>query len=85
MSFSPKAHYNLKEITPERIVLEDVGPWDRYMTITNAAESVVEELQQNYGIDNRRVYYYDSESELTELLVKDGKFTGFAPIEVQHE
>lgn len=73
------AHWNLLSISPERIVLEDVGPWDRYMTITNAAESVVEEVNQRYGIGKRRLFYYDSSDELTELLVKDGKFAGFAP------
>ena len=25
----------------------------------------------------RRLFYYDSEDELTELLIKDGNFTGF--------
>jgi hypothetical protein len=74
-----KANYLVKKISSEIIVLRDDGPWDRYMTITNAAESVVEEINQHYGIGNRRLFYYDSEGELTELLVKDGRFVGFAP------
>ncbi len=74
-----KAHYQTLENTKEHIILQDVGPWDRYMTITNAAESVVEEVEQKYGIGTRKLLYYDSEDVLTEILVKDGRFAGFAP------
>jgi hypothetical protein len=78
---SNKAHYQIYEANDDRIVIEDIGPWDRYMTVTNAAESVIEELGKQYGgIGKRRVFYYDSEGEMTELLVKDGKFMGFAPV-----
>ena len=72
-----QANYLVKEKTDQRIVLQDIGPWDRYMTITNAAESVLASLG-NTG--NRRVFYYDSDGELTELLVKNGHFAGFAPV-----
>lgn len=77
---SREANYQVVESTDERIVLRDVGPWDRYMTITNAAESVVAGLGD---IGNRRVFYYDSEGELTELVVKNGQFAGFAPGRIQ--
>jgi hypothetical protein len=36
---------------------------------------VVEDLASM--LNGRRLFYYDSEGELTELLVKDGKFAGF--------
>lgn len=72
-----KANYIILDITPELIVLEDIGPWDRYMTITNAAEAVIAELAQVIG--NRKVFYYDSDNEFTEILVKEGQFAGFAP------
>lgn len=74
-----KASYLVTEYADERIVLKDVGPWDQYMTITNAAEEVIAEVQRQYGIGNRRVFYYDSEGELAEMLVKEGRFAGFAP------
>lgn len=62
------------------LVIRDIGPWDRYMTITNDAEHVVEELVSKGVLPaGRRLLYYDSEGELDELLVKDGKFAGFAP------
>ncbi len=74
-----KANFRVREDVFDHIVLEDIGPWDKYMTITNAAENVIEEVERRWGIRNRRVFYYDSEGVLTELLVKDGKFAGFAP------
>ena len=75
-----KANYIVRERTEERIVLEDIGPWDRYMTITNAAETVIAEIERDYGIGTRKVLYYDSDGELTELLVENGRFAGFAPV-----
>lgn len=73
-----QANYEIVEDVPSRIVLRDLGPWDKYMTITNAAESVIEELARRPGgIGNRRVFYYDSAGELDELLVKDEAFAGF--------
>ena len=71
--------YDIIQATETCIVLKDLGPWDRYMTITNAAEHVIEDMQRIFIIGNRRIFYYDSEDELTELLVKDGRFAGLAP------
>lgn len=74
------ANYIVQQASETRIVLKDIGPWDRYMTVTNAAEAVVAELDRNYGIGDRRVFYFDSEGELTELLVMGGRFAGFRPV-----
>ncbi len=73
------ANYVIRENTKERIVLEDIGPWDKFMTITNAAEETIEEVERKYSLSGRRLFYYDSEGELTELLIKDGYFADFAP------
>jgi hypothetical protein len=75
-----RANYQVLDITPEAVLLRDIGPWNKFMTVTNAAEDVVEELAES-GIltPNQRLLYYDSENELTELKHKDGKFAGFAP------
>ena len=70
------ANYHIESETDRYIILRDDGPWDRFMTITNAAEDVIVELK--YMLSGRRVFYYDSEGELTELVVKDGRFAGFA-------
>ena len=62
------------------LVIRDVGPWDKHPTITNDAEKVVEDLVAKGKLpEGRRLFYYDSEYELGEILVKDGKFAGFAP------
>jgi len=71
------ANFRIVSKAEDRIILEDVGPWDEYLTITNDAENVVNLLLP--GLKGRRLLYYDSEGELTELLIHDGKFRGFSP------
>ena len=64
----------------EPLIIRDVGPWDRFMTVTNNAEAVVEELRADGMLpDGRRLLYFDSEGKLDEILIRDGKFAGFAP------
>lgn len=61
------------------LVIRDVGPWDKFMSVTNGAEEVVEELYASGHLyDGRRLLYYDSENQLDEIRHKNGKFTGFA-------
>jgi hypothetical protein len=64
--------------TSSYVLVKDLGPWDEYPTITNAAEEVVEAMVDN-GLGDRRLFYIDSEGEQDELKVKDDKFAGFAP------
>jgi len=59
------ANYRVVEDTPKKLVLEDIGPWDEHFTITNDAENVVNELRGR--LNGRRLFYYDSEGELTEI------------------
>lgn len=62
------------------LVIKDVGPWDRHPTITNDAEHVVQVLLASFTLQpGQRLLYYDSEGQLAELLIKDGRFAGFAP------
>ncbi len=72
-----KANYAIVELTDEFVLLRDIGPHDKYMTITNAAEEVVAEIASLLG--NRRLEYIDSEGERDQIIVKDGKFAGFRP------
>ena len=77
------ARYEIvKEKSIEPILyIRDLGPWDKYPTVTNAAEGVVKALvTQGLLPEGRRLWYYDSENELDEILIKDGKFAGFKPI-----
>ena len=71
------ANYSIVADNDKELVIMDVGPWDQFTTITNSAEAVVEELAGRLG--DRKLYYYDSENNLDELLVKDERFAGFAP------
>ena len=72
--------YDIIQATETCIVLKDLGPWDRYMTITNAAEHVIEDMQRIFIIGNRRLFYFDSEGELTELCHEGERFIRFAPV-----
>lgn len=61
--------------------IRDVGPWDRHLTVTNDAEKVVETLiLQGLLPAGRRLFYYDSDGVLEEILVKNGRFIGFTPV-----
>jgi hypothetical protein len=73
---SRHAQWETVAITPEKILLRDLGPHDQFLTITNDAEHVVETLAPTIG--NRRLLYYDSDNALTEIVIRDGQFSGFA-------
>lgn len=70
------ANYEIVERDAEKVVLRDLGPWSQHPTITNDAEQVVEETHQVTG--NRRLLYYDSDGELTELVHDGPRFVRFA-------
>ncbi len=62
------------------LVIKDVGPWDKYPSVTNDAENVVFELVRRGLLpEGRLLFYYDSDGRLDEILVKNGQFVGFAP------
>jgi len=72
------ATYEVVEVN-ERLnflVIRDVGFWDRQFTITNDAEGVVERIDTLARLPRgRRLFYYDSEGELDEILLT------FEPVE----
>ena len=69
-----------KECDENTLIIRDLGPWDTYWTITNAAEDVVRGLAEHGNLgDDRRLFYYDSDGQLSELKHKNGRFVGFAP------
>lgn len=66
------------------LVIRDVGPWDQYPSVTNGAEEVVQDLNSRGLLaPGRRLFYYDSEGALDELVFEfvDDKaaFRGFRP------
>jgi hypothetical protein len=76
--FGTHANFSIVEDTPQRLVLRDNGPWDQHPTITNDAEFVVESVAEQLG--DRRLLYFDSEGDFAILIVKNGRFAGFAPV-----
>ena len=71
-----KANYEVVRANLAEVVIRDLGPWDQFQTVTNAAEETVQELAGR--LDGRRLFYYDSNGQLDELKVKNGEFAGFA-------
>lgn len=66
---------------PGPLIIKDIGPWDKFSTITNDVEGVVARLiGGNILKEHQKLFYYDSEGYLDEILVKDGKFIGFCVI-----
>jgi hypothetical protein len=64
----------------EALVIVDLGPWDKFPTVTNDAENVVAELVARGRLPaDRRLFCFDSENNLDELLIKNGNFAGFKP------
>lgn len=72
--------YKIVQNTPgSTLIIRDVGHND-HRSVTNDAEKVVADLVASGDLPpGRRLFYYDSEGQLDELLVRDGKFAGFRP------
>lgn len=79
LGINMKANYQFVGMGADgSVTILDIGPWDKYSTVTNAAESVVKEILGKYP-QTKRIFYYDSDGQKDELKIKDGKFDGFAP------
>ena len=76
---SPRADFSiLKNVPGEPLVILDRNLGN--MSVTNDAENVVESLAREGMLPaGRRLFYYDSEGRLDEILVRDKAFAGFAP------
>jgi hypothetical protein len=71
----PLARFRVEATYYDRVVIRDLGPWDKHPTITNDAAAVVRAM---YGVvRHRRLFYYDSEGNMDELLHTNGRFDGF--------
>jgi len=75
------AKYDIESVTPDAVRIRDVGNHDKHLTVTNDAEWVVEQLVKAGYLEGRqRLLYWDSEGDMSELLVKGGKFAGYASL-----
>lgn len=70
------ARFRVETFEPDRIVIRDLGPWDKHLTVTNDAENVIRRLSP---APRQRVFYYDSLGQLDELVHANGAFVRFAP------
>ena len=68
------------ESNDEWLTIRDVGPWNKFPTITNGAELVVAELvKANMLRPGQRLAYYDNDGHKDEIIVNDQRrFGGFA-------
>lgn len=73
------ANFTIESETDDCLAIRDIGPWNSRPTITNDAEYVVSVLADR--LNGRRLEYYDSEGNLDQIIVRDGKFWGFAPVD----
>jgi hypothetical protein len=73
------ARFKIVEETKKSVLIRDLGPWSKHSTVTNDAATVVAALVP--VLSGKRLFYFDSEGELTELKISNGRFAGFAPAE----
>jgi hypothetical protein len=73
-----RARYEVVRTMPEAVLIRDLGPHDQFLTVTNAAEEVVEEMYAAETLKpGQRLFYYDSEGDVDEIVHEDGRFVGF--------
>lgn len=67
--------------TEEFLVIRDLGPWHRFLTVTNDVENVVAKLIADAKLPGeRRLLYIDSHGDLDEIAIEKGRFYKFMPI-----
>ncbi len=67
------------ETNAEQVTISDIGPHTLHKTVTNDAEYVVAKLKELGFIKaGRRLFYYDSDGEKSELLHDGERFVGYA-------
>lgn len=72
------ANFSVVRATAQSITIRDEGPWnEKHPTVTNDAEWVVDQVAEY--LNGRRLYYFDSDGRLDEIVVAGGKFHAFAP------
>lgn len=73
-----KANYAILSNDNTHITLEDIGPWNIYLTITNDIDNIVSDLYKKSLLTNEKEFsYIDSDGFVTYIKHKDGKFISF--------
>lgn len=53
-----KANYTIVASDRNQVIIQDVGPWDQYLSVTNDAKNIVKELvAKGYLADGRRLFW----------------------------
>jgi len=75
-----KAVFKIVENNNSYILIEDLANQLNTMSITNDAEDVIKYLTEKYNIQNKVIYYIDTDNRV-DILEHDnfGNFTGFKP------
>jgi hypothetical protein len=76
LPFENHAGYEVVTVNDRFIYLEDTGH-NQFKTVTNDAEYVLNDLSEEYGIRDKRIFYKDSFGQIDEILHKNGVFSGF--------
>ena len=69
------ANYRVLAQDKASVLIQDIGPWDQFLSVTNDVEHVVKVLAASLA--GRDLFYLDSDREQAQILIKDGKFAGF--------
>lgn len=85
MSKTNRANYVVICAPREFILIKDVGPHDQFLTVTNGAEFVIQEMWANgFLLERPRIFYVDTDEVVDELRYSmDGtqpRFTGYSTI-----
>jgi len=67
--------YYVSNVTDTSLTITDIGPWDKFPTVTNRIEEVVEELKDL--LEGKKLYVIDSEGKKDRVLIENGKFAGW--------
>ena len=69
----------VRDVLNYPLIIQDVGPWDEHLTVTNDVEQVIKDLvKQGLLPAGRRLLYYGSEGPgIDEILIENYKFAGF--------
>lgn len=74
------AQFHIIYNSQNRVLIEDLGPWDQCPTITNDVDFVLGDLFRTGRLQPwQTLLYVDSEGQTDQILHRNGKFAGFAP------
>ena len=82
-----RANFRMVLTTKDFMLLEDVGPRDVWLTITNGVDGVVKELIHNGKLQNyQRLFYIDSMNDIGEIkFTIHGGFERFEPLSTKDD